>query len=141
MSVDRRIQLAQLTAVGSVVFALIGFSYNAWRMEVTEDNNNVRTAGFEILLQLAELEQIVYAAHYDHDSERGNPRDGWVRVGLITDLSHLTAPSVAKEADSLRASWQENWPHIRNDRAAADAVIDAIDQVRNALTSTLKSLH
>ena len=68
-SLLRRMKVYQATALFSVLFALLGFSYNVWRMEVTEQNSNVRDAAFELLLQLAELEQVVYAAHYDNDLE------------------------------------------------------------------------
>lgn len=32
---------------------------------MTEENSNIRTASFQVLIELAEREQIVYAAHYD----------------------------------------------------------------------------
>ena len=41
-----KLQLYQLTVIFSVLFALVGFSYNVWRMEVSEQNNNIRTACF-----------------------------------------------------------------------------------------------
>ena len=61
----------QATAIFSVLFALAGFSYNVWRMEVSEANAAKREAAFEIMLQLAELEHEVYAAHYDQDTVVG----------------------------------------------------------------------
>jgi hypothetical protein len=30
------------TALLGLVFAIVGFSYNAWRLEVSEDNSNIR---------------------------------------------------------------------------------------------------
>ena len=77
----RRVNLYKVTIVLSVLFTLVGFSYNVWRMEVSEKNNNIRTASFEILINLSSLEQLVYAAYYDDDLKEGNPRKGWVTVG------------------------------------------------------------
>ena len=88
-----------------MVFAVLGFSYNTWRMELSEDNNNIRTASFEVLLQLSEFEQILYAAHYDKDNKAGSPRKAWVKVGLITDLSGLIGEQVKSESVKLNKLW------------------------------------
>lgn len=37
----RNFRLYQLTVIFSVLFALLGFTYNVWRMEVTEQNSNI----------------------------------------------------------------------------------------------------
>ena len=90
------------TAIASVVFAFIGFSYNAWRMEASEDNNNTRIASFQILQELAELELIVFAAHYDNNKIDGSPRKGWVKVNLIHDLSYLAVDKVHLKTKDLQ---------------------------------------
>jgi len=41
---QRKFKAYYFTAVFSMIFAVTGFSYNAWRMEVSEANNNIRTA-------------------------------------------------------------------------------------------------
>ena len=41
-------------------------------MEVSENNNNIRTASFEMLINLSSLEQLVYSAYYDNDLKEGN---------------------------------------------------------------------
>jgi hypothetical protein len=135
-----RMKVYQATAIFSVLFALLGFSYNVWRMEVTEHNSSVRAASFELLLQLAELEQIVYAGHYDGDTTRGNPRDGWVKVGLVVDLSRACSERVVASADGLKAVWAESWEALAEDRARADQVVAAIDQVRAEVRRQLTSL-
>lgn len=76
VSDQAKLKLYYLTAIFSLIFSLLGFSYNAWRMEVSEDNSNIREAAFEVLKELGELEQIVYALHYDHDQTSGSPRKG-----------------------------------------------------------------
>lgn len=141
ISGEQTISIFQLTAVFSMLFALIGFSYNVWRMEITEYNNNVRSASFELLLQLSELESIVYAAHYDKDPVQGNPRQGWVKVNLIADLSMITEPEIAVAAKGLQQSWQESWQKLENDEASAEAVISSIDDTRAHVRQLLKQLE
>ncbi|MFK8067285.1 MAG: hypothetical protein AB8D52_03490 [Gammaproteobacteria bacterium] len=134
-------QLYQITVIFSVLFALLGFSYNVWRMEVTEENSNNRTACFEMLLELSSLEQLVYAAHYDKDTQEGNPRKGWVKVGLINDLSVLTTTSVENQADKLKEIWAVNWDKMTDDQNSVDQIVKAIDSVREEIKLTLSSLE
>jgi len=63
MEIKQKLKIFYITSIFSMVFAVLGFSYNAWRMELSEENNNLRTASFEVLLQLPGLEQIIYAIH------------------------------------------------------------------------------
>ena len=91
---QRRMNWYQATALFSIFFAVLGFTYNVWRMEMTEHNSNVREASCETLLQLAELEQLVFAAHYDQDPVAGNPRNGWVKGGLGCQSERITNGSV-----------------------------------------------
>ena len=124
-----------------MVVAVIGFSYNAWRMELTEDNNNIRTASFEVLTVLSELEQIIYAAHYDKDMQEGNPRKAWVKVGLIVDLSGLISQQVEKEADHLKELWASNWQSVKDNEVTTQKLIDQIDKVRISIKMDLKNLQ
>ncbi|MEZ9595891.1 hypothetical protein AB4298_14745 [Shewanella sp. 10N.261.52.F9] len=140
ISGEQTISIFQLTAVFSMVFALVGFSYNVWRMEITEYNSNARSASFELLLQLSELESIVYAAHYDKDVIQGNPRQGWVKVNLIADLSMITEPELSVAAEELKLSWQSNWQHMADDEASAQAVVTQIDETRARVRQLLKRL-
>lgn len=137
---ELRLRSYYATAVISLVFAVVGFSYNAWRLELSEDNNNIRTAAFSMLQELAELEHIVFARHYDRDLERGNPRAGWVKVGLIADLSLLVDTGVQERADTLRQVWAQNWSGLGSEQAAVEAVGEAIDGVRAAIKARLAKL-
>ena len=136
----QRMKWYQAMALFSVLFALVGFSYNVWRMEVTEHNSNVRDASFELLLQLAELEQIVYAAHYDGDPVRGSPRDGWVKVGLIVDLGGSCSQAVELSAVGLREVWARSWENVPGDRTGADAMAVAIEETRGEVRRVLVAL-
>jgi len=124
-----------------MLFALVGFSYNVWRMEITEYNNNVRSASFELLLQLSELESIIYAAHYDQDVIQGSPRKGWIKVNLIADLNVVTEPDIQTAAEALKADWQLNWESVASDENSAMQVVGKIDDTRLKVRQLLVSLN
>lgn len=110
-------------------------------MEVSEENNNIRTACFEMLLELSTLEQLIYSAHYDRDLKEGSPRKGWVKVGLIADLSILTTDPVTRQADVLKKTWSTYWSSMGDDRNSVDQIIKAIDSVRHEIKLVLSSLE
>jgi len=141
MEIDRKLKLFYLTSVFSLLFAVLGFSYNAWRMEITEDNNNIRTAAFEVLTQLSEMQQMIYAAHYDKDLQEGNPRKIWVKVGLIIDLSALISVQVEAQANELRSLWSDSWQRVNDDETITQNLITQIDNVRNEIKVALKKLQ
>ena len=126
MDLENKLKAYYATAILGVVFAVIGFTYNAWRLVVSEDNTNIRTAAFAVLNELAELEQTIYSAHYDQDNVNGSPRKGWVKVGLIVDLSMLMGDSVEQSA--------------AQDRATTNELIEKIDNVRSEIKSQLTML-
>ena len=138
---NNKIHLYQTAVIFSLLFALVGFSYNVWRMEASEQNNNIRTACFEILLELSSLEQLVYTAHYDGDVKEGSPRKGWVKVGLVADLSVLTTHSVEKEAIALKNVWGAHWNTMVNNKGSVDRIVGAIDSVRVEIKQVLSSLE
>jgi hypothetical protein len=141
MSLNGRFKTYYLTAIFSMIFAVVGFSYNAWRLEVSESNNNIRTASFEVLNELAELEQIIFTRHYDNDLQKGNPRIGWVKVGLIVDMGLLISPDVEHRAESLKQKWGESWSRLGTDQKVVDELSGAIDQVRTEIKVTLSQLR
>ncbi len=134
-------QIFRLTAIFSMIFALIGFSYNVWRMEVTEENATVRNAAFEVLKEIAELELIVYAAHYDKDIVTGNPRKGWVKVGLIQDLALLMPQDAQQAATNIKMVWQDNWADMSNHNQSAMAIVDSLDEARAQIRLVVASLE
>ena len=138
---SKRFNSYYFTAILGLVFAVIGFSYNAWRLEASEKNNTIRMAAFTVISDLAQLERVVYAAHYDKDQINGNPRKGWVKVGLIVDLSYLIDDSVKVKAYILRQEWQKNWQIMHEDRQATNQLINVIDETRNEIKRVLSSLN
>lgn len=60
MSTFRKQFRHRSVALISLAVSLAGLAYNTWRNELTAANRNVRTAGAELLLTLAGLEQTVF---------------------------------------------------------------------------------
>jgi hypothetical protein len=129
-------------ALISLAVALSGLAYNTWRNERTEHNRNIRTATFEVLTKLAELERVVFLAQYDRDASGGNPRTGWTYVLVIRDLSAVVPPPVPERAAELQVAWADNWAGLgKDDEAAVTRIDDAIGRLREATLATLKSLR
>ena len=129
-------------ALISLVVALSSLGYNTWRNERTEHNRNVRTATFELLGKLAELERVVYLAQYDRDAAAGNPRTGWTYVLLIRDLAQVMPAPVPGRAAQLQRVWGENWAGLGNDDEGSVTRIDgAIGALREASLDTLRTLR
>ncbi len=141
METEKHLKNYLLVAIFSMLFALVGFGYNAWRLEATEDNSNIRAASFQVLIELAELEQIVFLAHYDQDLQTGNPRIGWVKVGIINDLSTFISEQVGNDAVSLRQVWSANWQQMANSKPAVMAITQSIDVVRATVKLELNQLN
>lgn len=129
-----------LTAIISLVYALAGFSYNAWRLEQSEENNIVRDAAFQVLTELAEFEQVLYANHYDQNEVEGSPRVGWVKIGLVNDLAVLIGPQVSSSADELKSNWADIWVAVNRDRVVVDGLVLDIDEVRAGVKERLADL-
>jgi hypothetical protein len=129
-------------ALISLVVALSSLGYNTWRNERTEHNRNIRTATFELLSKLAELERVVFLAQYDRDGSAGSPRTGWTYVLLIRDLSAVVPAPVPARAAELQKSWGENWGSLgKDDESSVNKIDDAIDRLREASLTTIKSLR
>jgi len=140
MEIKQKLKIFYITSIFSMVFAVLGFSYNTWRMELSEENNNLRTASFEVLLQLSELEQIIYAIHYDNDIKEGSPRKGWVKVGLVNDLSSLIGGEVKQESLALKKLWGLHWQDVSSDEQIVQILVSKIDSVRLSIKRVLEGL-
>ena len=140
MQAEKQIKNYQMAVIASLLFALLGFSYNVWRMEITEENANTRTACFELLLVLSELEQLVYSAHYDKNTAEGSPRKGWVKVGLTVDLSVLTTTEVKQSTLQLKKVWSTHWETIDNEEQSVQAIVYSIESARTEIKMLLQDL-
>ena len=79
--------------------------------------------------------------HYDQDLIAGSARIGWVKVGLISDLSSLVSEEVTVESEKLRRVWQENWSKINESEDKVQLVIAQVEAVRQATKLALKKLR
>jgi len=141
LDITKRLKTYQITSILSIFLTLIGFSYNVYRLEQSEINSNIRTSSFEMLKELANLEQIVYASYYEKDPIAGNPRMGWVKVGIIVDLSMIASKDNDLKTNILYKSWQKNWPTISNDEDSANNIIKGIELVRSEIRIILSKLN
>ncbi len=140
-NITKRLKVYQITSIITILFTLVGFSYNVYRLEQSEINSNIRTSSFEMLKELANLEQIVYASHYEKNDKEGNPRTGWVKVGIITDLSLICFQEKNMQVEILSHTWKNNWQTMKENRESANKIVDSIDKVRIKIREVLKNLN
>jgi hypothetical protein len=142
MSTIRQQLRNNTVALISLVVALGSLGYNTWRNERTEHNRNIRTATFELLTKLAELERVVYLAQYDRDAAGGNPRTGWSYVLVIRDLAAVVPAPVPVKAAQLQNTWGENWEGLgKDDESSVNRIDDAIGELRESALAMLKALR
>ena len=130
-----------MVALISLVVAVSALLYTAWREETTEKNRTLRTAGFEVLENLGELQIITNHAAFAHDKEKGNPYEGWGRVLLISDLSEILPEQVQEHTNKLHAVWSENANKIGTNEEAAVAVSQEIDESRASILDSIRHLR
>lgn len=130
-----------LIAIISLVVALTSLSYAAWRNELTETNRNVRVAGFEMLINLGGLQQIVYLGHYDADKNAGNPRRGWVQVMVLRDLGAIMPAPLPAESQKLVKLWGAHWEGIGSSDDAVNAIEDQVEKLRTTVITTLTKIE
>ena len=132
----RRNSLALL----SLMVALSALFYNTWRNEHSERNRNVRTAEFEMLKNLGELQQIIDFAHFRKDAQRGDLTMGLSRVLLIHDLAALTPQPVNDSAEKLMAAWRNNGDKLSSSLDAASTLSEEVLLTRRSVLESLRSL-
>lgn len=132
---------SNLVAIISLVVALSALGYSTWRNERTEQNRNIRAAGFELLAEVGSLQQIVFYAHFKPGDARGDARMGWAEVLTIVDLAELMPAEVARDARSLNEFWQADWAGLGEDPEAHQRIDDAIDTVRQTTLAKLRELR
>jgi hypothetical protein len=129
-----------IVALISLITAIVGISYNTWRDQQNEINDNMRKAAFEVLTDLGELQTIVNYAHFKKDATRGHPIEGWKHVVMVRDLSHLLTPDAAKAADDLYTNWQTHWENLGADDQTEMLISDQITNTRKVVLTTIDSL-
>lgn len=128
-------------ALISLAVAIISLSYNTWRNEASEDNRTQRLVAIEILLKLADLQQVVFHNYYDDDTEnRGNLRAGWTIVLTIRDIGTILEAPMPESADNLWQVWGDNYKQLNESKTAKNEIIAAIEQCRTDTLAVLQAL-
>jgi hypothetical protein len=130
-----------LLSIISLIVAISALSYNTYRNELTEVNRNIRSAGFEVLKELNQLQLLIDYSHYDKNSEHGNPIEGWAHVTYIQDMSKLISSSVITDANQLNAVWSKNWQFVKVRESSNKNVTSAINELRKNISVKIKSLR
>jgi hypothetical protein len=131
----------QSLAIVSLLVALGALGYNTWRNEQTEDNRNVRAAGFEMLIHIGRLQQLVYVAQYDPGKAGDSLLSGSAEALVLRDLARLMPAGEQMRAEALYDTWTAQWRALGNDDEQAAAAIDgAINDLRSDVTAILSSL-
>lgn len=128
-------------AIVSLLIAISTLLYSTWRSETTERNFNVRSAAFEVLQNLGQLQVIVNYLHYEPDHPMGNTLLGWGRIALIGDLAELLPPPIPSHAHSLVEKWGENWNKLKDSEELTQEISQSIDDTRASIVKVLKELH
>ena len=128
-------------ALISLFVASISLSYNTWRNEASEDNRTQRLVAIEILIKLAELQQVAWHHHFDGDFEdRGNLRTGWAIVLMIKDISTILDAPMPESANALWVVWNDHHKQLGTSREANDAIKNAIEKCRADTLLVLQAL-
>ena len=127
-------------AIISLVIAITALGYNTYRNELTEENRNIRYAGFTMLQELSRLQLLIDYAHYDKNTTKGNPISGWGHLLYVKDMSHLVSAEVMAETGALLIIWSNEWKHVHDVEASNQRVTEGINSLRELIRQTMKSL-
>jgi hypothetical protein len=127
-------------AIISLIIAIIALSYNTWRNEHSEKNRNTRTAAFEVLRELGDLQFVINYSYYQHDSSMGIPYLGWGHIAFINDLGQLLPTPIPGKVKVLTEVWENNWEKVKTDDAASAKISKEIDSSRESVLDVLRQL-
>ena len=122
-----------------LLIAVMTLFYSGYRAELNQQNQTARSAGFEVLKALNELQMIIDAQRYT-PKHAPNFLDGWNEVLLIDDMSDFINVGVQTQAQALHQVWQSNFENLQND-TANEAITTAIKRTRTSLKQAIYNLH
>ncbi len=127
-------------ALVSFFVALASLGYNTWRNEQTEANRNVRAAGFEMIIAMADLHEVVFLGHYSHNDIDGSEKKGWAVVLGLQDLSMVMPDGVQEAATELGKAWKEESGNLGDPKASIARIDSTIDRLRYEILMALEAL-
>jgi len=139
MKLLNQIQINSLSII-SLIVALTALGYNTYRNELTEQNRNIRHAGFELLMELNELQLLTDFAHYGDDRKSANPIKGWSHILYINDMSYLISTQVSTQANLLQKTWTDEWETLHTNETSNKNITLAIKTLRNKVMDTMRRL-
>ena len=129
-------------AIISLVVALFSLGYNTWRNEESEANRNIRDAGFFMMKELSQLQEIVLYARFERDHDRANLKTAWSHVLAIEDISYAMPQDVQQSAEILANVWSEHSGNIASEHEGSYQAIDqAIDEVKQEIVIAIGQLR
>ncbi len=127
-------------ALVSFFVALASLGYNTWRNEQTEANRNIRAAGFEMIIAMADLHEAVFLGHYAPDTIPGSEKKGWAVVLGLQDLSMVMPDGVQEAATELGKAWKEESGNLGDPKASIARIDSTIDRLRYEILMALEAL-
>ena len=127
-------------ALVSFFVALTSLGYNTWRNEQTEANRNVRAAGFEMIIAMADLHEAVFLGHYSPNTIAGSEKKGWAVVLGLQDLSMVMPDRVQEAATELGQAWKEESGNLGDPKASIARIDSTIDRLRYEILMALEAL-
>ena len=124
----------------SLAVAITALSYNTYRNELSENNRNIRYAGFEVLRELSHLQRLIDQNYHKESGTSGEAISGWEHVNYIYDMSYLVSNEVLQASVALKQSWGENWEKINASAQSNAEVSQSINQLRNSVRDTITNL-
>ena len=140
MTILEQVRINSLSII-SLLVALTALGYNTYRNELTEQNRNTRYAGFELLMELNELQLLSDFAHYGDDKTSANPIKGWSHILYINDMSQLVSSQVAADAEFLQKTWAAEWESMHVNESSNKNITLAINALRQQVMDTIKRLE
>ena len=122
-----------------LLIAVTTLLYSGYRAELNQQNQTARSAGFELLKALNDLQMIIDAQRYT-PKNAPNFLDGWNKILRIDDMSDFINPTVQHQADLLHKEWQEHFENLQSD-TSNKALTIAIQSTRTSLKEAIHNLH
>jgi hypothetical protein len=131
----------QWLALFSLVIALFGLGYNTYRNETSEQQRNVRDAGFYLLQEVSELQQLADTRFFGRDLSARNRIAIWSRVSMARDIAGLVSADAQAQAASLHQTWTLEEPAFdKGDPEAEKRVASTIQALRRQVVVDLMRL-
>ncbi len=143
MNLKQKIAHHSLSII-SLMIAIIALTYNTWRSDTTEYNRNIRTASFELIKELGQLQNITNQIHFSNLNQQQQELlkiQGWGHIALIEDLSTLLPLQISKASQELKQEWQNHHVNLAQNNTAESVISKRIEMLRESTRRLLIQLN